>query len=237
MNIMITGASRGVGLELVKYFAGLNNTTVFALTGHEAILYEAMQEWSSHISSRVNPIPFTSNNFLASSQDLLNDMKERQIDNLDILINNAGLLAYKPFSDLNTEEILQMLHVNTILPFVLIQHLLPLMGHVRDTHVVNIGSMGGYQGSVKFPGLSVYSASKAALACLTECLQEEFKESRITFNCLALGSVQTEMLQQAFPGYQAKTSAADMASFIGNFALTAYPYIKGKIIPVSATTP
>ncbi len=237
MNIMITGASRGVGLELVKYFAGLSNTKVFALTGHEAILNEAMKDWSSQNSSRVIPMPFTSKKFLASSQDLINNMKVHHVDNLDILINNAGLLLHKPFSDLNPEEILEMLQVNTILPATLIQNLLPLMGNVRDTHIVNIGSMGGYQGSVKFPGLSFYSASKAALACLTECLQEEFKESRITFNCLALGSVQTEMLLKAFPGYQAKAGAAEMASFIGNFALTAYPYIKGKIIPVSATTP
>lgn len=237
MNIMITGASRGVGLELVKYFAGLGNTRVFALTGHEAILIEAMQGWNSSISSRVVPVPFTSKKFLASPQDLLNDMKHHHVDHLDILINNAGLLFHKSFSDMTHEEITQMLQVNTMLPAALIQCLLPWMGNVRDTHIVNIGSMGGYQGSAKFPGLSFYSASKAALACLTECLQEEYKDSRITFNCLALGSVQTEMLQQAFPGYQAKTNPTDMAAFIGNFALTAYPYIKGKIIPVSATTP
>lgn len=237
MNIMITGASRGIGLELVKYFAAMDGTKVFALTSREANLNETVQKWSRQESSKVVTVPFASDKFLSSPQDLLKIINHHQIDNLDVLINNAGLLIHKSFSEVKPEEIMQMFQVNAILPATLIRHLLPWMGIMRETHIVNIGSMGGFQGSVKFPGLSFYSASKAALAILTECLQEEFKESRITINCLALGSVQTEMLQQAFPGYHAKTNPTDMAAFIGNFALSAYPYIKGKIIPVSSTTP
>jgi NAD(P)-dependent dehydrogenase (short-subunit alcohol dehydrogenase family) len=97
--------------------------------------------------------------------------------------------------------------------------------------------MGGFQGSAKFKGLSLYSASKGALAILTECMAEEFKEKNINVNCLALGSVQTEMLAKAFPGYKAQSSPAEMAEFIANFALNAYKQINGKIIPVSASTP
>jgi short-subunit dehydrogenase len=104
-------------------------------------------------------------------------------------------------------------------------------------HVVNIGSMGGYQGSAKFPGLSYYSASKAALSSLTECVSAEFNESKIKFNCLAIGSVQTEMLSEAFPGYEAPLKASEMGKFVAGFALGAHKFMNGKIIPVSSTNP
>ena len=111
------------------------------------------------------------------------------------------------------------------------------MGGVKPTHVVNIGSMGGVQGSVKFPGLSIYSASKAALATLTECLAAEYPDKNIYFNCLALGAVQTEMFDEAFPGYKAPLTADEAAEFITDFALNGYKYFNGKIIPVSLSIP
>jgi NAD(P)-dependent dehydrogenase (short-subunit alcohol dehydrogenase family) len=107
----------------------------------------------------------------------------------------------------------------------------------EKTHIVNISSIGGFQGSVKFPGLSAYSSSKAALVCLTECLAEEFKDKNIAFNCLALGAVQTDMLNEAFPGYKAPVSASSMASFVTDFVLKAHHFMNGKIIPVSLSTP
>ena len=97
--------------------------------------------------------------------------------------------------------------------------------------------MGGFQGSTKFAGLSAYSSSKSALSGLTECLAEELKDRNIAVNCLALGAVQTEMLGKAFPGYKAPLSAAKMAEFICEFALTGQLFFNGKIIPVSSTTP
>jgi NAD(P)-dependent dehydrogenase (short-subunit alcohol dehydrogenase family) len=75
------------------------------------------------------------------------------------------------------------------------------------------------------------------LACLTECLAEEFKEKNIAFNCLALGAVQTEMLVEAFPGYKAPLTAEEMAEFIMSFSLDGQKYLNGKIIPVSMSTP
>jgi NAD(P)-dependent dehydrogenase (short-subunit alcohol dehydrogenase family) len=75
------------------------------------------------------------------------------------------------------------------------------------------------------------------LACLTECLAEELKEKNIAVNCLSLGATQTEMLNEAFPGYKAPLSAKDMASYIANFSLHAHNFMNGKIIPVSISTP
>jgi len=104
-------------------------------------------------------------------------------------------------------------------------------------HIVNIGSMGGFQGSSKFPGLSVYSSSKAAVASFTECLAEELKETKIKVNCLALGATQTEMLEEAFPGYEAPLSANKMAEFIADFSLNSSKWINGKVLPISISTP
>lgn len=97
--------------------------------------------------------------------------------------------------------------------------------------------MGGVQGSVKFPGLAAYSSSKAAVINLTELLAEEYKDSGISFNVLALGAVQTEMLEEAFPGYKASISAVEMANYIFDFSLNGQKYYNGKLLQVSNSTP
>ncbi len=97
--------------------------------------------------------------------------------------------------------------------------------------------MGGVQGSEKFQGLSLYSASKAALAVFTECLAEELKTHNVKANALALGAVQTEMLSHAFPTYKAPLQASEMADYIADFALNGHQYYNGKILPVSLSTP
>ena len=157
------------------------------------------------------------------------------LNNIDILINNAGLLINKPFDDLTDNDFDQMFNINVKSVFKLINLLLPFFQ--TESHIVNISSMGGFQGSAKFKGLSLYSAAKGALNILTECLAEEFNEVGVKVNSLALGSVNTEMLQQAFPGYKAAIQPQEMALFIKNFAETAHNYLNGKIIPVSLTTP
>jgi NAD(P)-dependent dehydrogenase (short-subunit alcohol dehydrogenase family) len=107
----------------------------------------------------------------------------------------------------------------------------------EGSHILNIGSMGAFQGSAKFPGLLAYSASKAALHTLTECLAQELVEQGIKVNCLALGSAQTEMLEQAFPGYESPVMAFEMGKYIADFAVTGHRFFNGKVLPVAVTTP
>jgi len=152
-----------------------------------------------------------------------------------VLINNAGLLINKPFYDLTPVDFDELFTINVKSAFLLVKQLLPRLDN--RSHIVNIGSMGGVQGSVKFPGLSLYSASKGALAVLTECLAEELKATGIKVNCLALGSVDTEMLSKAFPGFTAPVDAPSMGAFIRDFALQGHRFFNGKIIPVSVSTP
>ena len=161
-------------------------------------------------------------------------MQEHQIV-VDVLINNSGYLVKKPFEKLTRADFLESFDVNLFSAARMIQVVLPYMN--PKGHVVNISSMGGVEGSVKFPGLAAYSSSKGALVTLTQVLAEEFKDKGPSFNVLALGAVQTEMLEEAFPGYQAPNSAEEMAQFIGDFALKGHRFFNGKVLEVSSSTP
>jgi NAD(P)-dependent dehydrogenase (short-subunit alcohol dehydrogenase family) len=152
-----------------------------------------------------------------------------------VLINNAGSLINKSFMHSTQLDFAEMLQNNFLGHIKMIQHITPLMP--PKSHILNIGSMGGFQGSVKFPGLAAYSASKAALHTLTECLAIEFAEKQIAVNCLALGSAQTEMLEKAFPDYQSPVLAFEMGKYVADFALNGHKFFNGKIIPVAHTTP
>ena len=166
--------------------------------------------------------------------DLLNKHLNN-FENVDVLINNAGLLINKPFVETSLEDFQKVYSTNVFSVAMLTKFLIKRMNN--KSNVVNISSVGGVEGTLKFSGLSAYSSSKGALNILTEMLAEEYKENGIHFNSLALGSVQTKMLKKAFPGFQASTSAKDMAKYIYNFAMEGYKLINGKVISISSTTP
>ncbi len=235
MNIVITGASRGIGFEMAKKFSLISGNKVIAIARNRAKLEELQRICSSlNSNSTLIPIVFDLAN-TEQYESLLLTQINTNFDKVDILINNAGFLVNKSFKQLSNADINDMFQVNLNAPIRLIQCLIPLMA--KGSHVVNISSMGGFQGSQKFPGLSIYSATKAGLASLTECLAEEYKDTGISFNCLALGATDTEMLNEAFPGYKAPFTAEEMASFIVDFALTKHKFLNGKIIPVTISTP
>jgi NAD(P)-dependent dehydrogenase (short-subunit alcohol dehydrogenase family) len=235
MKIIVTGASRGIGFELVRLLAQDGSHRIMAVSRNAGRL-EILKHDCDGDPGEVIAQPFDLER-LEDIPDRLVPAVNEHFESLDILVNNAGLLVNKPFEKLNLEDFQRSLAVNYLAPAVLIQGLMPLLSKSRKPHVINISSMGGVQGSVKFPGLSSYSSAKAALGVLTECLAEEFKDSRIRFNTLALGSVQTEMLEEAFPGYKAPLSTVEMAAFIKDFAENGGTYFNGKIIPVSLSTP
>jgi len=237
MVIVITGASRGIGFETAKYFARMKDAEIFTLSRNKKGLGQLASECAGlHKTSVLHPLVFDLDDFLVNPGSLTKKIPLR-IRHIDILINNAGILINKPFQLITLEEIERIFRVNIFAPSLLIRELMPYMGKQGMTHVVNISSIGGFQGSIKYSGLSYYSASKAALSCMTECLSEEFRDASIAFNCLALGSVQTEMLEEAFPGYKAPLKPEEMAEFIGHFALTAHKQMRGKVIPVSLVNP
>ncbi len=235
MNILVTGASRGVGFEIVKQFAKDSSNIIVALSRDIDALQKlkGICQKESNNSIHIYSIDFLSDSF---SQDL-DVVLEDHRSHFDVIINNAGYLINKSFSDTSRFDVESIYKVNVFSPIAIMQKTFPFLDNKKKCHVVNIGSMGGVQGSVKFPGLSIYSSSKAALANLSECLAEEYKEKNLFINCLALGSVQTEMLESAFPGYVAQVSAAEMATYIIAFSMQDPIYVNGKIISVSNSTP
>ncbi len=224
-NVIITGTSRGIGFELAQVFAK-NGYQVLALSRNSKPLENLNIKNITTISVD-----------LSIDDDLkkITDFVSSNWKTVDILINNAGKLINKPFEKLTSSDFLEVFKVNIFSVAELTSKLIPYLK--KGSHVVNISSIGGVQGSLKFPGLAAYSSSKGALITLTELLAEEYKEQQIAFNTLALGAVQTEMLEEAFPGYKASVSANEMADYIYNFAITGNNYYNGKILQVSSTTP
>ena len=224
-KVIITGTSRGIGFELAQQFAK-NNFQVLALSRNQKPLDNLKLE-----------------NIVTLSVDVCNQDNLQKVSkylneywgDVDILIHNAGFLINKPFENLTKEDFLRVYDVNVFGVAELTQICIPFLK--KGSHVVTISSMGGIQGSLKFPGLAAYSSAKGAVITLSELLAEEYKEQEIAFNVLAIGAVQTEMLAEAFPDYQASLKANEMADYIYNFATTANKFYNGKVLQVSNTTP
>ncbi|MDT7828160.1 SDR family oxidoreductase [Pricia sp. S334] len=225
VNVIITGTSRGIGFELAQCFAN-DGHQVLALSRNEGPIAELEHQ-------NISFFPFD----ISRSEDIrkVENFVSENWTSVDILINNAGKFLNKPFLETSEDTFEEVYKVNVLGVAALTKAVLPKM--LKGGHVLSISSMGGVQGSMKFPGLSAYSSSKAAIITLTELWAEEFKETGPSFNVMALGAVQTEMLEAAFPGYQAPNTAIEMAEYIMEFALTGHRFYNGKLLQVSSSTP
>lgn len=224
-NIVITGTSRGIGFELTKQFAA---------AGHNVLaLSRNMKSIESLVDKKVHGFSFD----ITKQKDIdkVATYIKTEFKHIDILIHNAGTLIAKPLAMLTHTDFESIYNVNVFGVAMLTKALIEFMP--KNSHVVTISSIGGVQGSIKFPGLAAYSSSKGAVITLSELLAEEYKEQKIAFNVLALGAVQTEMLQEAFPGYKANVNASEMATYIKDFSLTGNKYYNGKVLEVSNSTP
>ncbi|MCM0668774.1 SDR family NAD(P)-dependent oxidoreductase [Flavobacterium tyrosinilyticum] len=223
-NIIVTGTSRGIGYELALKFAE---------AGHQVLA----------ISRKIPQALLEHQNVTCLSVDLADETALDQVDNflsstwkkVDAVVHNAGALLLKPFAETTQADFENIYKVNVFAVANLTRICIPYLE--KGSHVVTISSIGGVRGSLKFAGLAAYSSSKGAVITLTELLAEEYKEKGISFNVLALGSVQTEMLNEAFPGYQAPISAEGMATYIYDFTLNGNKYFNGKVLEVSSTNP
>ncbi|MGB1169040.1 MAG: SDR family NAD(P)-dependent oxidoreductase [Flavobacteriaceae bacterium] len=224
-KVIITGTSRGIGFELAQQFAN-SNFQVLALSRNQKPLDNLRLKNITTLS-----VDLCDQNDLEKVSTYL----QKNWQDVDILIHNAGYLINKPFENLTKEDFLRVYDVNVFGVAELTKICIPYLG--KGSHVVTISSMGGIQGSLKFSGLAAYSSAKGAVITLSELLAEEYKTQEIAFNVLAIGAVQTEMLAEAFPDYQASLKASEMADYIYNFATTANKFFNGKVLQVSNTTP
>ena len=224
-TVIITGTSRGIGFELVHLFSKAGYA-VLALSRNAKPVINLNYE-------NITALSFDLNN--VEDYNRVEAFIQNEWTHVDILINNAGAIINKPFAETTFDDFKQIYGTNVFGVAELTRRVLPFIP--KTGHVVTISSMGGVQGSMKFAGLSAYSSSKGAVITLTDLLAEEYKEAGPSFNVLALGAVQTEMLAEAFPGYKAPTSPIEMAAYIFEFAKTAQQFYNGKLLQVSSSTP
>lgn len=226
--IIVTGASRGIGYETALNLAN-DGHTVIATARTESKLRELASN-----SDNGTIIPVSAD--LTDPEHIQRIAKNaKKLGGIDGLINNAGLVHKESFLDTDIEKFKKLMDVNVYGIVRLIQALKPFMN--KDSHILNISSMSGFQGSLKFPGLSAYGAAKAAVIGLSEVLSAEFSDANISVNCLAIGAVQTEMLAEAFPGFEAPVSAEQMGSYIADFIIRGHQFYNGKVLPVALNDP
>lgn len=233
-TVLVTGASNGIGYHTALQLAVLHHCRIIALSRNE----EKLKQLKTEIKKQKADADVLLLNFDLSSgnfEAVADFLNANSISVLDGLINNAGLLINKPFQELTENDWLAVYQVNVIAVASLVKVCIPFLEKSGNAHIVNIGSNGGVQGTQKFNGLSAYSSAKGALSILTECLAEELKSKNISVNCLALGAVNTEMLQQAFPGYKAEMQPSHMAEYISWFCLNGQKFFNGKILPVTTS--
>ncbi len=226
-NVIITGASQGIGRALSLAFAEKGHS-VLTLSRNLKKL-QSLQKEAENLDGKISIL----------KMDIAKDLSLEKITavfpKIDILINNAGKLVNKPFEEISVTELREVYETNVFAPYVMVQKLLPHFS--ENAHLINIGSVGGVTGTQKFAGLSAYSSSKAAFGTLAECWQAELGGRGLAFNTLALGAVQTEMLEQAFPDYQAPVSPEEMAEFIMEFALNGHKTVRGQVVNVARSNP
>lgn len=230
-TFLITGASSGIGFETALKLSQEPTTSVIAIARSNHKLQKLVQLSDGKIIMKTFDLE------REDPKELVDALNTYGVKSLNGIIHNAGFLVNRAFGEISKEELEQSYRVNVFAPFRLTQVLLPLLSAARGAHILHISSVGGVQGSVKFAGLSAYSSSKGALSVLTECMALELAPLAIKVNCLALGAVQTEMLNTAFPGYEAPLKADEMADFVSWFLLNGHRFFNGKILPVALSTP
>ncbi len=230
--VIVTGAGRGVGLQTVLSLRRDHGASVLALARNEEQLRQLVSA-----TARMPGALSTLQVDLTSKEAVPAILGALGGDHVSGLVNNAGLFMKRSFGDWTMEDLAEVFKVNAHLPFLLVQALRERFTPAHPAHVVNIASMGGFQGAAKFPDLAGYSASKSALVGYTECLAEEMKDRGVRCNCLALGAVDTEMFREAFPGFQAPMTAMEVGKFIAYFVLEGHNLFNGKVLPLALSTP
>lgn len=230
MDLLITGASRGIG-QATALAAVDDGHRVIALARDQKALEALEAEHSS-----ILPLPLDLND--DALEDRLKDgLRGHGIKALDGVVHAAGILEKKPFQELEKKDWDKAFCTNLIGPARSLQVLHSWMLEAASPHVVLIGSMAGFSGSKKFAGMATYGVSKAALGGLGELLAEEWQADGIRVNTLAVGGVDTDMFRKAFPEGVAPVSQEAMGAYVLSFLKEAGKVMNGKQVPISLSTP
>lgn len=218
-TVIITGAGKGIGFETTKNILNeFHDTKVIAIS-RNVVQLEKIESKNLQIIKA---------DLVTQFEFVLSEIGNQKIDGL---LNNAAVLIKKNIHQLTYKDFEDIYRINVFVPFNLSTRLSKQFN--KSAHIVNIGSMGGFENSIKFPEMLFYSSSKAALHCLSQCLSVEFKDLDIKVNCLSIGSAETEMVKIAFPSYTPPISGKSISKFISWFLFNGQIYFNGQIIPVA----
>ena len=187
-NIIVTGGSRGLGLGIAsKLAAGGDNVITIARRESEE-LTSAMREAERRPQGALRFKPFDLAE-LSAIPDFIKQMR-KEFGAIYGLVNNAALGTDGILATMHDSQIERLIRMNTLAPLVLTKHVLRSMMAERGGRIVNVSSIVAFTG---YSGLSVYSASKAALLGFTRSLAREVGPLDITVNAVAPGFVDTDM--------------------------------------------
>lgn len=227
-TIIVTGASRGIGYETARYLSSENHTVIATARSEDKLKKLAKN------SSKGTIITVSADLTVPEDIKKLQDTT-KEFSNIDGIINNAGALHKGSFMETDIAVFKKLMDVNVYGIVRLVQAMKPKLNN--GSHILNISSMSGYLGSLKFGGLTAYGTAKAAVTGLSEVLSAEFSAEGIAVNCLCIGAVQTEMFEEAFPEFEAPVSPNEMGKYIGDFMLTGHQFYNGKVLPVALNDP
>ena len=190
-NVLITGASSGIGLELTRLFAAAGSDLVLVARREDKLAEIADELRANHdITVRVLPADLSQPSAAVAIYEILSSTG---ID-VDILVNNAGFGARGPIAELSIARQLQMMQVNMTTLVELTRRLVPGMILRGWGGILNVASTASFQPG---PYMAVYYASKAFVLSFTESLAGELSDTAINVTCLAPGPVATEFAATA----------------------------------------
>ena len=187
-NVLITGASGGIGEAMCREFAKNGYNVVIHYNSSEEAALKLQQEIESQYQVKAVPIKAD----LRNSDDVkaLARKATAIIGNTDVLINNAGVAYLTLFQTADDNKVRELFDINLMSAMNLTKEILPSMIRNQSGRIINISSMWGIAGA----SCEVhYSASKSALIGFTKALAKEVGPSGITVNCIAPGYIDTKM--------------------------------------------
>ena len=207
---IITGAGRGVGRATALRFAR---------EGARVVLFSRTLAPLENAATEIarQGYPFLSVVGDVSHEEDVQALFQQAMQTfgrVDILVNCAGVVAVRPFAEMDASTWDHVLGVNLRGTFLCCRDAFRIMAAQHSGVIVNLSSLSGVKGVEKFPGLGAYNVSKAGVASLTEILAVEGKPYNIRVCAVSPGAVETEMLKQAAPHLKAAMTPEDLAEIL-----------------------
>jgi len=227
--VLITGASTGLGLALVKELNQIGKFHVIA-TARESSLHrfsEAGVFESEHLWIRSLDV------LLKSDRDAVIKEAIDKLGGIDVLINNAGYCLRSVVEQVNETERLRQIDTNFRAPMALIRGVLPHMRKKRSGHIINLSSVGGM---MAMPTMSIYSASKFALEGATEALWYEVRPWKIKVCLIQPGFINSDSFKNVKLTRESQKSIRDKNNPYYYHYTSMAPFIE-KMMKLSPSTP